>query len=637
MNTSDSATGSSSPAAVAPLALGALGVVFGDIGTSPLYALRSILDEAGSTTQVDVYGVTSLAVWSLVMVVGVLHVGVLLSADNEGEGGILALASLLRRGASGGRAAGAVVITAMVGAALFLGDSILTPAISVLAASEGLEVAAPSFAHLVLPLALLILVGVFFLQQVGSGKIGVAYGPVMLLWFLVLGAGGAASIAHDPSALEALSPTWAVRFLADDPLTGFLTLGAVVLVVTGAEALYTDLGHFGRRPIAVAWWALVFPCLVLAYLGEGSAVSRDPSAAGNPFYAVVPSWATVPVLVLGTCATVIASEAVIAGAFTVLHQAAGLGLFPDLDTRHTSSHHPGQIYQPAANWTLAVCVLAMVLLFGSSQRLAAAYGVTVSATVVLTVCLYLAWAARTRPRPWVRLVLGSLTGLAAGVLFAATLPKVASGGWVPGVLALVVFLLMQTWWSGRRRLASQLRSQEEDAGRLVATIGSHRSRLHGVGGDIVFLTHDAAVAPLALRAMVDTAGLLSGRVILLSWEVQDTPAASGDETSVRVRTFGDDVCEVVGVDVVLGYRERLDVHHILEEAVRTEPDLLEDLDPRRALYVVSDPIPQLSGRSPLATWRCKLFLAMDRLARDRADQLSLPRGRTVVIGREVEL
>ena len=624
-------------AAVAPLALGALGVVFGDIGTSPLYALRAVLDEAGPASRAEIYGVTSLVVWALVVVVGALHVGVLLSADNDGEGGILALASLLRRGATRGRFAGAVVVTAMIGAALFLGDSILTPAISVLAASEGLEVAAPSFARVVLPLALTILIGVFVLQQVGSGRIGVAYGPVMLLWFLVLGAGGVASMAQDPGVLEALSPTWGVRFVAADPLTGFLTLGAVVLVVTGAEALYTDLGHFGRTPIAVAWWALVFPCLVLAYLGEASAVTRDPSAAGDPFYAVVPSWATIPVLVIGTLATVIASEAVIAGAFTVLHQAAGLGLFPDLLTHHTSRHHPGQIYQPAANWALAVAVLMTVLLFRSSDRLAAAYGVTVSATVVLTVGLYWVWAVRRRPRPLVRLVVGSVGGLASAVLFAATLPKMASGGWFPAVLALVVFTLMHTWWTGRRRLMAQLGREEERAEDLVERIGSRRSRLHVLEGDVVFLTHDAHVAPLALRAMVDPVGLLPGRAILLSWHVEDTPSASGDETSVRVSTYDEEACEVVGIRVVLGYRERLAVDHILEEAVRTQPDLLADFDPHQALYVVSEPIPHAASGSPLATWRRKLFWAMNRLARDPADQLSLPRARTIVIGREVEL
>jgi len=284
--------------ATAALTLGALGVVFGDIGTSPLYALKAVLHEAGPVTRTDVYGVTSLVVWTLVVIVGILHVGVLLTADNRGEGGILALASLLRSGTRRPRLSTAVTMAAMVGAALFLGDSVLTPAISVLAASEGLEVASPSFSHLVLPVALVILIGVFVLQQVGSGRIGVVYGPVMLVWFGVLAAGGIGSLAQDPGVLAALSPTWAVSFLAQDPLTGFLTLGAVVLVVTGAEALYTDLGHFGRRPIALGWWCLVFPCLVIAYLGEASAVIRDPSTATDPFYAVVPAWATVPVLVM---------------------------------------------------------------------------------------------------------------------------------------------------------------------------------------------------------------------------------------------------------------------------------------------------------------------------------------------------
>ena len=442
---------------LALVAFGALGVVFGDIGTSPLYALRSILHESGSTSRDDVYGVTSLVVWALVSVVGVLHVAVLLRADNDGEGGVLALASLLRKGMPRGRLRNAVTVAAMVGAALFLGDSILTPAISVLSASEGVQVAAPSLSHLVVPFAVAILLGVFLLQQIGSGKIGIAYGPLMLCWFAVLGVTGLSSLVQTPQTLEALSPTWAVSFLTAHPGPGFLTLGAVVLVVTGAEALYTDLGHFGRRAITTAWWAVVFPALVVAYLGEAAAVVRDPTSAGNPFYGVMPSWATIPVLVLATCATVIASEAVIAGAFTVLHQAAGLGFFPDLRTVHTSRHHPGQIYQPAANWSLAVAVLVVVVAFRSSQRLANAYGVTVSATVVLTVALYLAWALRQTPRPAIRLVLGGVTGLVAAVLFAATLPKLVAGGWVPAVIGAVVFVLMHTWWTGQGRVADRLR------------------------------------------------------------------------------------------------------------------------------------------------------------------------------------
>lgn len=524
----------------------------------------------------------------------------------------------------------------MVGAALFLGDSILTPAISVLSASEGLEVASPSLRHLVVPIAIVILLGVFLLQPVGSGRIGAAYGPVMLCWFLVLGVSGLGSLAQDPQALQALSPTWGLSFLREHPGTGFLTLGAVVLVVTGAEALYTDLGHFGRRAIARAWWVVVFPALVLAYLGEAAAVVRDPSAAGNPFYGVVPSWATIPVLLLGTCATVIASEAVIAGAFTVLHQAAGLGLFPDLRTVHTSRRHPGQIYQPAANWTLAVAVLLTVAAFRSSQRLANAYGVTVSATVVLTVVLYLVWAFRETPRPVVRLVLGVVTGLVAAVLFAATLPKLVAGGWVPALIGTVVFTLMQTWWSGQNRVASRLRDEELTAKDLARTV-TDDAELRRLDGHAVFLTHDPTIAPLALRAMIDTAGLLPEHVILLSWEVDDAPSAPAEETSVRVHDLGGDAWDVVGVSVVLGYRERLDVGHILEQAIEQESERLSSLDPDRALFVVSE-LHLSPGRT---AWRSRgsqsLFLAMNRVARDRADQLSLPRSRTVVIGRELEL
>jgi KUP system potassium uptake protein len=439
--------------------------------------------------------------------------------------------------------------------------------------------------------------------------------------------------------LAALSPTWGVAFVTGHPATGFLTLGAVVLAVTGAEALYTDLGHFGRRAIAVAWWAVVFPALVLAYLGEAAAVLRDPSAATNPFHGVVPSWATIPVLVLGTLATIIASEAVIAGAFTILHQAGGLDFFPDLRTVHTSRRHPGQIYQPAANWTLAVAVLLVVVAFRSSERLANAYGVTVSATVVLTVALYVVWAWRQHPRPAVRLTLGILTGLAAALLFAATLPKLVLGGWVPVAIGAVIFLLMHTWWTGEGRIAARLREEELSADDL-ARLASRDSGLHPLEGHAVFLTHDADVAPLALRALADTTGLVPEHVVLLSWDVDDTPSASADETSAQVHQLGRGDWDVVGVAVTLGYAERLDVVHLLQDAVEAqpdEPDALSSLDLDRALFVVSQLQLSSSRDAPWAQWRQRLFLAMERLARDKADQLALPRERTLVIGRELEL
>jgi KUP system potassium uptake protein len=620
---------------LAVAALGALGVVFGDIGTSPLYAMRAILGECDATGRADVYGVTSLVVWALVSVVGVLHVAVLLTADNMGEGGVLALASLLRRGVARGRLRTGVSVAAMIGAALFLGDSILTPSISVLSASEGLEVAAPSLSSLVVPLALVILVGVFLLQPVGSGRIGAAYGPVMLVWFSVLGVSGLASLARDPQVVEALSPTWGLSFLAAHPRTGFLTLGAIVLVVTGAEALYTDLGHFGRRAIATAWWALVFPALVLAYLGEAAAVLRDPSSSDNPFYGVVPSWATIPVLVLGTCATIIASEAVIAGGFTVLHQAGGLGFLPDLRTIHTSRRHPGQIYQPAANWTLAVAVLLVVVAFRSSDRLSNAYGVTVSATVVLTVLLYVVWAVRQDPPPVTRLVLGVATGLVAAVLFAATLPKLVAGGWVPAVIGLIVFMLMHTWWSGQGRVAARLREEELTVDELMRTIGD--GDLHRLDGCAVFLTHDPSVAPLAVRALLDTAHLVPEHVMLLSWDVDDTPSAQPDRARVQVRSLGAECWDVTGVAVVLGYAERLDVGHILRDAIEAEPELLSAFEPGRVVFVVSELHLAASRSASWASWRQRVFLAMNRLARHQTDQLSLPRARTVVIGRELGL
>jgi KUP system potassium uptake protein len=597
--------------------------------------MRAILSESDATGRADVYGVTSLVVWALVSVVGVLHVAVLLTADNMGEGGVLALASLLRRGVARGRLRTGVSVAAMIGAALFLGDSILTPSISVLSASEGLEVAAPSLSSLVVPLALVILVGVFLLQPVGSGRIGAAYGPVMLVWFSVLGVSGLASLARDPQVVEALSPTWGLSFLAAHPRTGFLTLGAIVLVVTGAEALYTDLGHFGRRAIATAWWALVFPALVLAYLGEAAAVLRDPSSSDNPFYGVVPSWATIPVLVLGTCATIIASEAVIAGGFTVLHQAGGLGFLPDLRTIHTSRRHPGQIYQPAANWTLAVAVLLVVVAFRSSDRLSNAYGVTVSATVVLTVLLYVVWAVRQDPPPVTRLVLGVATGLVAAVLFAATLPKLVAGGWVPAVIGLIVFMLMHTWWSGQGRVAARLREEELTVDELMRTIGD--GDLHRLDGCAVFLTHDPSVAPLAVRALLDTAHLVPEHVMLLSWDVDDTPSAQPDRARVQVRSLGAECWDVTGVAVVLGYAERLDVGHILRDAIEAEPELLSAFEPGRVVFVVSELHLAASRSASWASWRQRVFLAMNRLARHQTDQLSLPRARTVVIGRELGL
>jgi KUP system potassium uptake protein len=617
--------------------IGALGVVFGDIGTSPLYAMRTILGESDTLTTATVYGMTSTVIWSLLLVVTLLYVGLLLRTDNEGEGGLLALLGLLRRTSARRRVIVAATVIAMVGAAMFLGDCIITPAISVLSAAEGLEVASPSLKPAVLPIALVILAGVFVLQRVGSGRIGGLYGPIMTVWFAVLAVLGAVSLAQNPAALQALSPQWAIRFFLDDPLVAFLSLGAVILAVTGAEALYADLGHFGRKAITRAWLLVVLPALVLAYLGEAAAVVRDPASAANPFYGVVPTWSTIPVVVLATLATIIASEAVIAGAFTVFHQAGGLGLFPFLRTRHPSPEEGGRIYVPAVNWALAAVVLLVVATFRTSERLATAYGVAVAATIVTTTVLFLTLDRARAGRITGRQVLGALCLLVALAFLAGTIPKIVSGGWVPVSIGIVLFVVMWTWWSGRRRLATARQQTEGAPDDVLREVVGSPNGLIRTPGTAVFLTEDKDVAPFALRTTIEAGHVLAEHVILLSWRVEDTPAASAHETSVEVDTFDDRHDGVVGVSVTLGYRERLDAEHVLAAACHQRPDRLSGIDATAALYLVSDPIPQASSNGGMATWRQHLFLAVDRLATDRVEQLSLPRDRAIVIGREFAL
>jgi KUP system potassium uptake protein len=620
------------------VSLGALGVVFGDIGTSPLYALRTVLGEGHRLDTTTVYGMTSTMIWAMLAVVTALYVAVLLRTDNEGEGGVLALLALLRRSATTPRLLTVVGLLGMAGAGMFLGDSVITPAISVLSAAEGLQVASPSLKVIVLPVALVLLLGVFVLQRIGSGGIGRIYGPVMLVWFVVLAVCGAVALVQDPAAVQALSPYAAVRFFLDQPLTAFLSLGAVVLAVTGAEALYADLGHFGRVAISRAWLFLVFPALVVAYLGEAAEVVRHPSAAADPFYAVVPGWATIPVLVLATAATVIASEAVIAGAFTVLHQAGGLGLLPFLRTRHPSEQEGGQIYIPAANWVLAAAVLGVVVGFHSSSRLASAYGVAVSATILVTVTLYLVLDRIRSRRVTVRQATAFVAGLVVLALFAGSLPKLVSGGWLPTAIGGVLFVAMSTWVSGQSRLDRARRKEGLSPSELFETVDADAGQpAHRVEGSAVFLTADSDLAPFALRTVLERTHVLHRAVLMLSWRVEDTPAAPARRISVDVDEFSDRYDGVVAMDVTLGYRDRLDVVGILHEARDQEHDALEELDPDTAVYFVSEPIPRLTKHSGMARWRQRIFVLMDRMSTDRVEQLALPRDRTVVIGREFDL
>ena len=441
-------------AAMTTLVIAALGVVFGDIGTSPLYSLQTVFSLDHNKVQAtpgDVYGVISLVFWSITLIVSVKYVTIIMRADNHGEGGVLALAALIRRMA-GPRSVVTVrvILLALVGASLFYGDSVITPAISVLSAVEGLKVSAPSLADLVVPIAITILTILFVSQRFGTHRIGALFGPVMTLWFVTIGVAGLAHVLPHPDIIKGLSPSYAAAFVAERPFIAFVALGAVVLCITGAEALYADMGHFGRPPIRRAWFFLVFPALTFNYLGQGSLILGDPSATSSPFFLLLPGWARIPMVVLATAATVIASQAVISGAFSVSRQAVQLGLLPPLRIRQTSEHEAGQVYLPAVNWALFAGVLVLIVVFRSSERLATAYGIAVTGALLVDTALLVVVARRRwHWRPW-QLVLAAVVfgGIELSFL-AANLTKVLSGGWLPLLIASTVFLIMTTWRKGR--------------------------------------------------------------------------------------------------------------------------------------------------------------------------------------------
>src|SRR3954451_7416844 len=461
----ESATDAGRGGRASGLLLAALGIVFGDIGTSPLYALQTVFsidDGAVRPTQGDVYGVVSLIFWSVTLIVSIKYVMVLMRADNDGEGGVMALAALARRLYERRTSrAGLLVMLGIVGVSLFYGDSVITPAISVLSAVEGLKVAAPSLGHVVLPVAAVILTGLFAAQRFGTGRVGKLFGPVTALWLLAIAAAGLRPVVAQPSVLKGLSPTYGVLFVAADPGIAFVAMGAIVLAVTGAEALYADMGHFGRQPILRAWFFVVFPALVLNYLGQATLILHHPGASANPFFLLLPGWARIPMVLLATAATVIASQAVISGAFSLSRQGMVLGLLPPLTVRQTSEHEGGQIYLPGINALLFVGVLGVMLTFRSSARLATAYGVSVTGALVVDTLLLLVVARVLWSWPPWKLGLAAVAFGGVEVMFlAANLSKVVHGGWLPLLIALLVFTVMTTWQRGRQIVTNNRRAKE---------------------------------------------------------------------------------------------------------------------------------------------------------------------------------
>jgi KUP system potassium uptake protein len=623
------------------LAVGALGVVFGDIGTSPLYTVQTVFNPGDPhpvrVSAESIFGVVSLIFWSVTIIVTVTYILLVMRADNDGEGGIMALITLIRRrGVPGGRRTKAVLaMLGIFGASLFFGDSMITPAISVLSAVEGVKVAAPSVAHLVVPITAAIIVGLFLVQRLGTGAVGRMFGPVMGVWFTAIGVMGAAEVAAHPQILKALSPTYAIGFLFGHFSVAFFSLTAVVLAVTGAEALYADMGHFGRAPITRVWLILVFPACILSYMGQGALVLASPSSISSPFFLLVPGWARLPMVFLATAATVIASQAVITGAFSLTQQAAQIGYLPRLRIAHTSEEQRGQIYIPWINWALMAAVLTLVLTFRSSAALAYAYGAAVTGTITITTLLFF-YIARFQWR-WPLWAVVPLAGflLAIDLLFlAANLTKLVHGAWLPLLIGIVVFTIMTTWQRGRE-LVTRLRQQDE--GPLQAFIdqlNTMKPPLHRVPGTAVFLNRGKETAPLALRANVKYNHVRHRYVLILSIETLPMPhVPAGQRLTIDPLGHGDD--RITHVTARFGYMDEANVPALLPLVLEADPE--SPLREGDVSYFLST-IELHPGNTPgMSRWRKRLFLATAQITADAAEHFRLPRDRTVIMGSRIEL
>jgi KUP system potassium uptake protein len=611
------------------LTLGAVGVVFGDIGTSPLYAMKESFIGAHplAVDPAHIFGVLSLIFWTMTLVVTIKYVFIILRADNRGEGGSLALLALLSRSLPGGRRTQTLALLGVLATALFYGDAILTPAISVLSAVEGLSVVSDRFTPFVLPIAAGILVGLFMIQSRGTARVGILFGPIVLVYFAVLAVLGISQIVSHPEILGIVNPWWAMNFFLIDPKLAFLALGSVVLAITGAEALYADLGHFGRRPIAIAWLYVAFPCLLLNYMGQGALLLSDPAAAENPFFLMAPEWSRLPLVVLACMATIIASQAVITGAYSITQQAVQLGFLPRFRILHTSEKAAGQIYIPAVNWALLVLVLVLVLTFRQSTALAAAYGIAVTGTMFITtlmlgVLMFAVWK-------WNRWLAGTALAvflIVDGAYLASNLTKFMAGGWVPILIGAIAFILLTTWSSGRAIMRERM---GEGAMPAEVFIRSCAASAHRVRGTAVFLSSNAEGIPSALLHNMKHNQVLHERVLILTVQVDEVPHVPAEERVNRTE---------------LGYGfHRVVLRHGFMDEVDVPADLarLEGCGPEFRMMETSfflgrqTLIP--SARPGMALWREKLFAWMMQNSESAMLFFKLPSNRVVELGSQVEI
>jgi KUP system potassium uptake protein len=623
---------------IGALTLGALGVVFGDIGTSPLYALQTVFSAHHHAVKPDtasVYGVISLVFWSITVIVSVKYVSFVMRADNDGEGGIMALiARVLSLPLRGRGAKASLVALGIFGAALFYGDGMITPAISVLSAVEGVKVAAPGLESLVIPITLVVLTVLFAIQRFGTEAVGRLFGPVMAVWFSILAVSGAAKVAADPAILHALSPSYGVAFFLDRGSVAFLALGSVVLAVTGAEALYADMGHFGRPAIHRAWFLFVFPALTLNYMGQGSLILETPSAISNPFFLLMPDWSRVPMVLLATLATVIASQAVISGAFSVTRQAVQLGFLPRLRIRHTSESE-GQVYVPAVNALLFVAVVALVLGFGSSAHLASAYGIAVTGTLAIDTILFFVVVRMLWHKPLWLVVSGATAFLFVDLaFFGANLPKVVQGGWFPLLLAVAVFTLLTTWQRGRALVSIKREEAEGLLRDFVEEVRAIDPPIYRAPGTAVCLTAGKLTTPLALRENVDYNHVLHESVVIVTVDTARVPHVPRAQRIV-VDELGYEDDGILHLTLHYGFQDDQDVPAALRQAVAHGLEV--DIDVDNATYFISK-ITIVRGDDPgMATWRKKLFLALSRTSASPVEMFGLPEQRIVTMGSYVEL
>lgn len=613
------------------LALAALGVVFGDIGTSPLYTMREVFSSSHhplAHSVNNVYGILSLITWALILIVSIKYIVFIMRADNRGEGGIMALLALASRHTKeNSKKRRRIMLLGILGACMFYADGMITPAISVLSAIEGLEIAAPSLDPFIVPITLLVLFILFWSQSKGTAVVGALFGPIMLLWFTTLGMLGAINIAHNPSVLWALNPIYAINFFIHTPWLAFGSLGAVVLAVTGAEALYADMGHFGRFPIRLVWFCLVLPALILNYFGQGAIILHNVEAIKSPFYFLAPAWALFPLIGLATLATVIASQAVITGAFSVSHQALQMGFLPRMYTEHTSESTKGQVYMPRVNWGLMVATMILVVSFGSSNNLAAAYGIAVTGDMIITSLL--AAIVFHEIWKWNKVRTALLVGLFLILdiaFFSANILKIPDGGWIPILIGIIVFTLMLTWKNGRTLLYNQLKSEEIALEPFVESIDT--DSFYRVQGNAVFLTPNASGIPRTLLHNLKHNKVLHEKVVILTVRFLDYPHTSiGERVSVEVLPHS-----FYRVTINYGFKDDPNLPRDLR-LCSAHGLSLEEMD---TSFFLGKEILISSGNSGMALWRKKMFCGLFRTAETITNQFKLPPNRVVELGAQVK-